>query len=255
MRCVDTHCHLQMPKFDEDRNEALERALDCLDWLVIVGDDLEGSQAACALTRERVYAVVGFHPYSAGELNDTTEEALRELTRNPRTVGIGEIGLDYYNEYTPRALQQPTFERQLALAVELQMPVVIHSRDAQEDTLAILRDYVIRLPSCIMHCFGGDAFFAEQCLDLGCHISFAGNVTYPKAEALRAAARVTPQERLLVETDAPYLAPQCHRGKRCEPSYVLHTLEFIAKLKDIDIDELGEQVTANACSVFNISSE
>ena len=255
MRCVDTHCHLQMAQFESDRNEALERALGCLDWLVVVGDDLEGSKAACALTGERVYAVVGYHPYSAAKLTDATEQELRELAQQPRTVGIGETGLDYFNEFTPRVLQRPSFERQLALAAELKLPAVIHSRAAQEDTLAILRDHASHLPSCIMHCFGGDAAFAEQCLELGCYISFAGNVTYPKAEDLREAARVTPLEKLLVETDAPYLAPQCHRGKRCEPAYVVHTLEFIAKLKGINAEELGRQVVKNACTVFGITSE
>lgn len=254
MGCVDTHCHLQMAQFECDREEALERALTCLDWLVVVGDDLEGSRAACALTREGVYAVVGYHPDNATKLTDDTEKELQALALQPRTVGIGEIGLDYYNEFTPRALQSPAFEQQLALAAELHLPVVIHSRAAQEDTLAILRNHIRQLPSCIMHCFGGDAHFAEQCLELGCHISFAGNVTYPKAEDLRAAALVPPVEKLLVETDAPYLSPQCHRGKRCEPAYVLHTLEFIAKIKNVNAEELGAQVVQNACAAFNITS-
>lgn len=252
MACVDTHCHLQMSKFDADRDAVLERARNGLDWIVVVGDDLEASKAACALTGDQVYAVVGYHPYHAADLNEETEGELRELVKHPGTVGIGETGLDYFNEYCPRTLQKPAFERQLALAVELEMPVVIHCRAAEADALAILKNYTGRLKSCIMHCFGGDAQFAEQCLELGCYISFAGNVTYPKAEDLRAAARIVPSDRLLVETDAPYLAPQCRRGKRCEPAYVLHTLEFIAALRGINCEELGDQTVRNAHAALHV---
>ena len=252
MPCVDTHCHLQSEKFDQDRGEVLQHARECLQWIVVVGDDLESSRAACELAGEKVYAVVGFHPYNAAQLNDQTEGELRKLAAHPHTVGIGEMGLDYFNEFCPRALQQPAFERQIALAVELDMPVVIHCRAAEADTLAILKPYAGQLKSCIMHCFGGDANFAAQCLELGCYISFAGNVTYPKAETLRDAAQVVPLDRLLVETDAPYLAPQSHRGKRCEPAHVLHTLEFIAELRGVDCHELGAQVVQNGCNAFHI---
>jgi TatD DNase family protein len=252
MPCVDTHCHLQSEKFDQDRGEVLQRARECLQWIVVVGDDLESSRAASELTGEQVYAVVGFHPYNAAQLNDQTEGELRRLAAHPRTVGIGEMGLDYFNEFCPRAFQQPAFERQLALAVELDMPAVIHCRAAEADTLALLKPYTGRLKSCIMHCFGGDANFAAQCLELGCYISFAGNVTYPKAETLRDAAQVVPLDRLLVETDAPYLAPQSHRGKRCEPAHVLHTLAFIAALRGVDCHELGAQVVQNGYDAFHI---
>ncbi len=253
MLCVDTHCHVQMKQFDNDRSEVLARAREHLQWLVVVGDDLEGSRAACMLTGDRVYAAVGYHPYNATQWREHGDERLRELAERPTVVAIGEIGLDYFNEYAPRAVQKPGFEQQLVLAAELQLPAVIHCREAEEDTIAILRAHAPYPQPCVMHCFGGDASFAAQCSELGCYISFAGNVTYPKAEKLREAARVVPTDRLLVETDAPYLAPQCRRGKRCEPADARHTLSFLAELKDMDQDELGLQIIMNAEAAFNIS--
>ncbi len=244
-----------MAKFDDDRDEVLRRAREYLEWIVVVGDDLPASRAACDLSGNGVYAIVGFHPYNAASLKNDTEQELRKLIAHPGTVGIGEIGLDYFNEFCPRALQRPAFERQLALALELDKPVVIHCRAAEADTLAILRTVSGELKSCVMHCFGGDVPFAEQCLELGCYISFAGNVTYPKAIDLQAAARIIPIDRLLVETDAPYLAPQCHRGKRCEPAYVVHTLNFIAELRGTDNEELGAQVVKNAHTAFHIPNQ
>ncbi len=235
---VDTHCHLQMEQFDADRQEALARALDALDWIAVVGD--------------RVFAVVGVHPYHAAELDETGETLLREMAGNPGVVAIGETGLDYYNEFTPRALQRPCFEKQLQLAAELQLPVVIHSRAADDDAAAIIANAIPSLKACVMHCFGGGRAFAERCLAMGCWLSFAGNVTFPKANELREAAAATPVERLLVETDAPYLAPQCLRGKRCEPAYVLHTLAFLAELKGKTHEELAARTAENSRFVFSV---
>ncbi len=252
MLYVDTHCHLQMRQFDGDRDDVLARALDTLAWLVIVGDDLAGSEAACQMTGERVYAVVGYHPYNAPQLQEHGNDALCALAKRPGVVAIGETGLDYFKEYAPRAVQRPAFEQQLMLAATLNLPAVIHSRAAETDTIAILREYAPNMPPCIMHCFGGDAAFAEQCLALGCYISFAGNVTYPKAESLREAARIVPEDKLLVETDAPYLAPQCHRGKRCEPAYAACTLAFLAEIRERPADALARQVLTNAERAFRV---
>ena len=252
MACVDTHCHLQIARFDEDRNAVLERSLERLAWLVVVGDTLENSLAACQMTSERVYAVVGIHPYHGATMDDGGEGTLRALAARDGVVGVGETGLDYYNEFCPRQLQRPAFERQLALAAELRLPVVVHSRAAEEDTLAILKNHGDHPEARIMHCFGGDAPFAEACMALGCYISFAGNVTYPKANALREAVRVVPQDRLLIETDAPYLAPQCLRGKRCEPWHVLHTLSFLAAILEMPEEVLAAQIQHNAEQAFRI---
>jgi len=252
MGLVDTHCHLQDPAFDNDREAVIARALEALDWLVVIGDDLENSRRAVALSRERIYATVGYHPYHADQVDEDALASVRGLAAQPCVVAIGEIGLDYFNEFSPRAAQRRALEMQLDLAQSLRLPAVIHCRAAEEDMLAILRNHVTSLPSLIMHCFGGDGSFAKQCLDLGCFISFAGNVTYPKAHALRDAAVATPPDRILLETDAPYLAPQARRGRRCEPADVLHTARFLVDHKKMEYEAFCAQTAENAHQAFGI---
>lgn len=253
MRPVDTHCHLQSEKFDEDREAAIARALDALEWLVVIGDDLESSEAAAALTRDRVYAAVGVHPYHPEHVTEEGIAKLRDMGSRSGVVAIGEIGLDYYKYNTaPRDTQQNAFRAQLDLAVELNLPVVIHNRDAEDDIAAALDEYARQLPGGIMHCFSGDAAFAERCVAWGFHVSFAGNVTFPKAGPLREAALAVPMERLLIETDSPYLAPQPVRGKRCEPAYVRYTAETLAALKGLTLEEFCEQTTRNASELFRV---
>jgi TatD DNase family protein len=250
---MDSHCHLQDAKFDEDRAQVLAEALDALDAILVVGDDLATSRAAIDLVQPGVHAVVGIHPYHAAKVDDAMLHALHGLLSTEGVVALGEIGLDYFNEFSPRAAQGPAFEQQLALAARENRPVVIHCRQAEEDTLTLLRKYRDQLPNVVMHCFGGDAGFAEACLALDCHISFAGNVTYPKARELREAALVTPMNRLLVETDAPYLAPQVKRGKRCTPALVQHTAAFLAELKAVDETTFAQKTTENARRIFGLS--
>lgn len=254
MALVDTHCHLQSEKFTEDLPEVLKRTRDSLAWAAVVGDGIDGSRAALALAEQHdfLYALVGVHPYEAKNYDEAAEAQLREWATHPRVVAIGEMGLDYFNEFSPRETQRPAFERQLALACEVGHSVAIHNREADADTLAILKDFVGELPGCIMHCFGSDAAFAEECLALGFYISFAGNVTFPKAQALRDAAGVTPLERLLVETDAPYLAPQPRRGKRCEPAHVAHTAACLAELKGVSYEYFAEETRLNAEAVYRL---
>ncbi len=251
-RPVDTHCHLQDAKFDGDRAQVLARSLDKLAWLVVVGDDLESSRAACEIVRDRVFATVGFHPYYAKDLDDAALQSLRALAGRPGVRAIGEIGLDYYNVFSPEPAQHTAFERQLELARELGLPVVIHNRDADEDAYAILRNHIDNLAGCVMHCFGSDAAFAKRCIDLGCYVSFAGNLTFPKAQGLRDAAQAVPVDRLLVETDAPYLAPQAERGKRSEPHFVTHTAAVLAQLKGLSTEAFAEETTANAARLYAI---
>ena len=253
MRLVDTHCHLHDAKFDDDRDEVLQRALKSLDWIVLIGDSIASSGDALALTRDNVYAAVGVHPYHPHEVTTEGIAILRDLAKNEQVVAIGEIGLDYYkyNE-APADRQQTAFRAQLELACELSLPVVIHNRDAEHDSLTILGEYDGRVPGVIMHCFSGDADFAERCVGRGYYVSFAGNVTYPKAQQLRDAAAVVPMDRLLVETDSPYLAPQPARGKRCEPAFVGHTEAALAAVKGIDVETLTERTTENAARVFQI---
>ncbi len=252
MPLVDTHCHLHDAAFDEDRAEVLDRALEALEFIVVIGDDLESSGRALDLCGERVHACVGMHPYHAASVNAAALSALKELAQRPGVVALGEIGLDYHYKKAGCLEQQIAFRRQIELAIELDLPIVVHSRDAQDDTAQILQDYAAELPGGIMHCFGGDAPFARKCLDMGFHISFAGNVTFPKANVLRQAAKVVPLDRLLVETDSPYLAPQPVRGRRCEPAYVQHTAEALARLHGVPDDEFADQTTRNARRVFDL---
>ncbi len=252
MGLVDTHCHLQSERFDVDRDAVRDACLEALDWLVVIGDDLPSSEAALKLLGPRIFGVVGMHPYYAKDFDDTTIESLRRMAATPQVVGLGEMGLDYFNEYSPRDAQERAFRLQLDLACELDLPIVIHNREADEDCYAILSEYADRLAGCIMHCFGSGPDYAQKFLDLGFYISFAGNVTFKKAVTLQAAARVVPLDRLLVETDAPFLAPVPVRGKRCEPHYVTHTAAFLADLKGVALEELQSHTTANAHQIYRI---
>ncbi len=251
MKLVDTHCHLQAHAFDEDREEVIQRSLETLDWLVVVGDDIATSQAAVALARPGVYAAVGVHPYHAQAVNDNVIAELREVARQPGVVALGEFGLDYYKySDTPRETQEEAFRRQLELAAELQLPVVIHNRDAQDDIIRVIDEYASGLAGGIMHCFSGDAALAAKCAQWGFHVSFAGNVTFPKAQPLRDVAATISLDKILVETDSPYLAPQPVRGKRCEPHWVLHTAKTLAEVMDVDFDAFVRQTTENASALF-----
>lgn len=250
---VDTHCHIQTSRFDEDREEVIDRALDRLDWLVVIGDSLESSEAALTCVRDGIYAAVGVHPYNAGTVDDAAIGRLKTLAEADGVVAIGEIGLDYfkYNE-TPRPVQRTALERQLALAAECDLPVVIHNRESTDDLRAVLDAHADKIPGGVLHCFAGTPEFAEHALSWGFHISFAGNVTFPKAEELREVAALVPADRLLVETDAPYLAPQAVRGKRCEPAYVAYTAEFLAELRGEDVETLCNATAENAARLFRL---
>lgn len=252
MPLVDTHCHLQSPRFDADREEVLARCLESLAWLVVIGDDLPSSRAARALVRPRVYATAGLHPYYAASVTPESLDELRTLAQQPGVAAIGEIGLDYFNEYAPRDVQAQGFQAQLELAAELGKPVVIHNRDADADTAALLAAYTRRLPGIVMHCFGSDAAFAAHCVAMGCFVSFAGNVTFPKAEPLRTAADAVPLDRILIETDAPYLAPVPLRGKRCEPCHVAHTARFLSERRGVPFEEFCAMTTANAARFYGL---
>jgi TatD DNase family protein len=255
MALVDPHCHLQMDAFDADRDEVIARALGALDWLITIGDTLESSRRGLELAaaHDRVYATVGIHPHHGDDASADALAAIEDLAASPNVVAIGEIGLDYHYNFSKPANQRAALERQLELAIRVGLPVVFHCREAEEDFAAIVAPFADRLNGAVMHCFGGDAAFARQSLDWGFYVSFAGNVTFPKAEPLRAAARVVPLERLMVETDSPYLAPQPVRGRRCEPLFVTHTAQFLANVKGVSLEELSAATTANAARLFRIS--
>lgn len=251
-RLIDTHAHLALHQFDADREAVINRALEAgVARMVEVGYDLPSSQAAVALAEAHpaIYAVVGLQPNHAHEAPSDWLEQVRALAAHPRVIAIGEIGLDYYWMRAPAALQEQVFRAQLALARELALPVVIHSRDAHADTLRVLADGAHGLAG-IMHSFSGDRAYARACLELGFLLSFSGMLTFGKATDLHEVARQAPLAMLLTETDSPYLCPHPHRGKRNEPAYVRLVTERLAALRGEPFPAIAAQLWANAERVF-----
>ena len=247
---TDTHCHLEM--LDVPPGEAVENARAArVETLLTVGVDL-ASSAECVGTAaafDGVWAVVGIHPHNAIEATDHVLGHLAELARHPSVVAIGETGLDYFRDHSPRVRQEEAFREQIRLATELDLALVIHVRDAHEDLLEILEDEGAPERT-VFHCFSGDAEFAKRCAEAGWYMSFAGNITFRNAPALREAARVAPLELILTETDAPYLSPHPHRGKPNEPARIPLIVEELADVHGVATFELGRQTTANARRAF-----
>ena len=257
MRLFDTHAHLHFPDYADDLDAVLERAHAAgVRGMVTIGTDRETNQAVVALARRlpNVWATVGIHPHDAGDAVETDFAEMEELARSEKkVVGLGEMGLDFFRNLSPPEAQRQVFRRQIHMARDLGKPVVIHCRDAHDDTLAILADERAGEIGGVMHCFSGDVEIARRCLDLGLFISLAGPVTYKNARALPEVARFIPDDRLVVETDCPYLPPTPHRGKRNEPAYVALTAAFVAELRGVDPEALGATITANAATLFRIA--
>lgn len=257
----DTHCHLDDPKYAGELDDVLARAAAAgVEQMTTIGcvRSLEGVDRALTIARahpDRVTATVGVHPHDAAFMAsdpDGLEGAMRPVARDPQVVAIGEMGLDYFYDRSPRATQQDVFRRQIAMARAVGKPIIVHTRDAREDTLAILREEQARDVGGIIHCFSEDAAFAAAALDLGFIASFSGIVTFKNAAAVRDAATQQPLDAILVETDAPYLAPVPFRGKRNEPAYVAHTADVVAELRGMSRDALREATTANARRLFGL---
>lgn len=251
---VDTHAHLQWADFDKDREKVISRAREvCVRYIVNIGFDVDGSRKAIELTEKHkgLYATVGIHPHNASQFNENVLDELRKLSGHKKVVAIGEIGLDYYRNLSPRKAQKKAFEAQLLLAEELELPVVIHDREAHRDTLEFLSGFKGRING-IMHCFSGSREMAAQCVKSGFYISFAGSVTFPNSRKLQEIARWIDLNMVLLETDSPWLAPQDMRGKRNEPAFLPFIAEKIAKLKRISLDELAEATTKNAREIFQL---
>lgn len=254
---IDTHAHLDFPEFAHDLPSVLERAKKMnVGEIVTIGIDLVSSRNAVSLAQSHseIYATVGIHPHGAFELGSDSIKALRSLACESRVVAIGEIGLDYYRDRQPRAVQRKCLQQQLDVACSLKMPAVFHIREAYDDFLGIIQDYHPRLTGGVLHCFSGDWEIARGCLDLGFYISIPGTVTFPKADKQQEVARRAPLDRILLETDAPYLAPVPHRGKVNEPSFVQITARKIAELRGCLLEEVANQTTLNARRVFRIGS-
>lgn len=249
---VDTHCHLDFPEYDQDRDEVISRAKDeGVEYIIDIGSSLQGSRRAVELAQkyESVYATVGIHPHEADTFTPEIEKEIRGLAKDKKVVAIGEIGLDYFKNFSLARNQLLLFIQMLKLAKDSNLPIVIHTREAQTDTLRILKE-VMPIRAAV-HCFSGDSNFLKECLNLGFLISFTCNVTYKKAENLREIIKITPLDRLLLETDAPYLSPEGFRGKRNEPVQVRLLAEFVAKLRGIELEEVARVTTENARSLFN----
>ena len=201
---------------------------------------------------KNLYAAIGVHPHDAKLLDDRTLHALRELAKHPKVVAIGEMGLDYYRDLSPRSVQKLAFEKQINLAIEVGLPIIVHNRDAHEDVLDILSEYADQVKG-VMHCFSGDITFADACIQMGFYVSFAGPVTYPKSDELRNVAAHVPEDKFFVETDCPYLAPQFRRGKRNEPSYVKAVAKKIAEIRHTTYPEVARITTSNAKVFFGLT--
>ncbi len=262
MNLVDTHAHLDSSRYDKDRAAVISRAQEAgVTQMITIGGSLEASRRALALAQEYpfLYAAVGIHPHNAVDLNGAALAELRELAQQPKVVAVGEIGLDFYRDLSPRDVQRRAFQAQLAWAAKMSKPVVIHDRDAHQKVLEILTDWAAgqaRSPLAgrlgVLHTFSGDLPMAERAIELGFYLSISGPVTYQNARDLPEVVRSVPLERLMVETDCPWLAPHPHRGKRNEPAYVRLVAEQIAALRGIELAKVAQATTANARRLFGL---
>lgn len=253
---IDSHTHIQVSQFDHDREEMLQRAVEAgVTHILIIGINLETSLAAVELAEKNnhLYATVGMHPHNAVDFTSEILSTYRDLLRHPKVIALGEIGLDYYRDLSPRNTQKDVFEKQLDLAEETGMPIVIHNRDAYDDILPILEKRKGQLRG-VLHCFTGDVELLQKSLEIGFHIGIGGIVTYPKATDVQLVAKEVPIDRLLIETDCPWLTPQFRRGKRNEPAYVRAVAEKIAELRNTSVETVGEMTSGNFFSLFGVDT-
>jgi TatD DNase family protein len=254
---IDTHCHLDFEDFSPELPAVLDRARAAgIAAMVCIGSGRDVASARNAVNlaaREPdVWATVGVHPHDVARMTEDDWTALGELARQPRVVGIGESGLDYHYDHSPRPEQQAAFRRFIAMARQARLPVISHVRDAHADALAILREENADDVGGIIHCFTGGVEDARGYLDMGHHLSFSGILTFKNAEAIREAARFAPMDRILIETDAPYLAPIPYRGKRNEPAYITETLSKLAACKGVSVDDMATVTSDNARRVLRL---
>jgi TatD DNase family protein len=252
----DTHAHLNAIQYEEDLEEVIQRAKseDVTD-IVVVGFDRDTIRRAMELTEQydMIYAAVGWHPVDAIDMTDDDLEWIKELASHPKVVAIGEMGLDYYWDKSPKDIQKEVFRKQIQLAKKVQLPIIIHNRDATEDVVKILQEENASEVGGIMHCFTGSLEVAKQCIDMNFYLSFGGPVTFKNAKKPKEVAKEIPIDRLLIETDCPYLTPHPFRGKRNEPSYVKYVAEQIAELRALSVEEVAKKTSDNAKKLFGIT--
>ncbi len=250
---IDTHAHLDFSEYDQDRDEVIKRAKDNgVEIIINIGSSLEGSRGSLELAAkyENIYAVVGVHPHEAVDAPRDVAQTIKDLAKNKKVVAIGEIGLDYFKNYSLPDKQRDLFKQLALVAKELKLPVVLHSRSADQDTIKIVKEFMPL--EAVVHCFSGEEKFLRSCLDLGFFISFTCNITYKKAQNLRDIVRICPLDRMMLETDAPYLSPEGFRGKRNEPGQVKLLAEYVAELRGISFEEVAKITTQNAQKFFRL---
>ncbi len=248
---LDLHAHLNM--LDQPAGEIIQLALqNGVERIVTIGTNPEDNPIALSLAKAyypSVHCCLGIHPHDASSFDDKARQDLIKWLSEDSVIGVGEIGLDYYYEHSPREVQKEVFRKMLQMSLDVRMPVQIHTRDAEEDTVEILKEFKGQIRG-IIHCFTGTRWLAEQVLDLGLNISFSGIVTFKSAAELREVVKATPLDRLHIETDSPFLTPMPHRGKPNDPSKVIHTAECVAQLKGVSLEELSKVTKANAKKLF-----
>jgi TatD DNase family protein len=252
---IDTHAHLDMPEFDKDRNEVIKRAQEGgIDYILTVGIDPDSCRSAITLAEQFdfVYAIVGIHPHNAKDVDEASYDFLRTCARHAKVRALGEMGLDFFRNHSPREVQLKRFREQVALAREVRLPVVIHDRDAHRETIDILKEEKASEVGGVIHCFSGDYAMAAACMDMGFYISVPGTVTFTKAQTLQEVVRRIPLERVLIETDCPFLAPVPFRGKRNEPAYVQYVARAIADIKNLSFETVAATTSENARLLFGI---
>jgi TatD DNase family protein len=251
---IDTHCHLEMSAFDSDRDEVIKRAAEeNIKYIINIGSDREGNIKGLRVSEKypTIFSAVGIHPHDAKRLDESLYNEIKDWIKKPKVLAVGEIGLDYHYLHSSKNAQIEAFRRQAAMAREAGLPIIVHSRDAKEDTIRVLREEASGIQG-VLHCFSGDADMAETALKMGFYISIAGPVTFKNAKNLQKIAGMIPDERLLIETDAPYLSPVPLRGKRNEPSFIRHTAQKLAEIRGVTIFDIARITVLNAKKLFNI---
>ncbi len=256
MNFVDTHCHLHFPDYQEDQLKVIERAREAgVKSFINVGTDYESSKASIEIAEKFpfIYATAGIHPHDAKDATPEDMVKISGLLKHPKIIAIGEVGLDFYRNLSPEDVQRKVLVQFFELSKKNHLPLVLHIRDAYQDAIQMIKEHFKNSVRAVSHCFSSDKETMEQLLELGMYISFAGPVTYKKNDPLREAAKVCPLNRILVETDAPFLSPKTQRGKRNEPAFLMETAKWIADLKGIKLEELGKAVSQNCEDLFQKS--
>jgi TatD DNase family protein len=255
---IDSHAHLEMPEFKRDLEGVIQRAKESgVEYIFTVGTEKKDWERALEIANlhPSIYAILGVHPHNAKEIDDQTYPRLKELCRNGKVKAYGEIGLDFFRNLSARDIQLKRFREQIGLARELGLPIVVHDREAHQETLEILKSEKGEECGGIIHCFSGNYEMAKVCIDMGFYISIPGSITFKSAESFRDIVKRIPLESLLVETDAPFLTPEPFRGKRNEPGYVRYTAQKVAEIKGVSFEKVAEVTTENAMHIYKLSNE